>query len=52
MTLEQEKTIEMVKIDAKQHKFILGLILFGSLAKNTGNEGSDVDLMIVLERDM
>jgi predicted nucleotidyltransferase len=49
MTLEQEKTIEILKKDAVKHKFIIGIILCGSLAKNTENENSDVDIFVIVD---
>jgi predicted nucleotidyltransferase len=51
MTLEQEKTIEMIKNVAKSYNYILGVILIGSLAKNTGNKESDVDIIVVVDDD-
>ena len=48
MTFEQEKTTEIVINDAKRHDFIIGLILCGSLAKNTGNSNSDIDLYVIV----
>ena len=48
MTLEQEQTIEMLKNDVKKHNFVLGLILCGSLAKDTGNKASDVDIIVIV----
>jgi predicted nucleotidyltransferase len=49
MTLNQEKTIELIKNDAKKYKFIIGIILCGSLAKNTENENSDVDIFVIVD---
>jgi predicted nucleotidyltransferase len=51
MTIEQEKTIEMIKNVAKSYDYILGVILTGSLAKNTGNNDSDVDIIVVVNDD-
>ena len=48
MTFEQEKTIKMVVNDAKKYDYIIGLILCGSLAKNTGNINSDIDLYVIV----
>jgi predicted nucleotidyltransferase len=51
MTIEQEKTIELLIEDAKNDKNIIGIILFGSLAKNTETKDSDVDVFIVVNDD-
>jgi predicted nucleotidyltransferase len=51
MTIEHKTAIEMIIHDAKKHKYILGVILIGSLAKNTGNKDSDVDLIVVVDDD-
>jgi predicted nucleotidyltransferase len=48
MTIEQKKTIEMIKKDAEKYPYILGIILIGSLAKNTENENSDVDIIVIV----
>ena len=49
MTLEQEKTIELIKNNAKRYKYIIGIILCGSLAKNTENENSDIDIFVIVD---
>lgn len=49
MTFEQEKTIELIKNNAKRYKFIIAIILCGSLAKNTENENSDVDIFVIVD---
>ena len=49
MTLEQEKTIELIRNNAKKYKYIIGIILCGSLAKNTENENSDVDIFVIVD---
>ena len=51
MTFEQEKTIELIKNDARKHKSITGIILCGSLAKNTENENSDVDIFVIVDNN-
>jgi len=49
MTIEQKRTIELIKKDAPKYKFIIGIILGGSLAKNSGNENSDVDIFVIVD---
>ena len=49
MTSNQKKTIELIKRDAQKYNFIIGVILGGSLAQNTGNENSDVDIFVVVD---
>jgi len=51
MTINQERTIEMIRKDAKKFTFIEAIILGGSLAKNTENENSDVDIFVVVSND-
>ncbi|GHU22870.1 hypothetical protein FACS1894172_07820 [Spirochaetia bacterium] len=48
MTKEQEKTVELLIEEAKKDKNIIGIILCGSLAKNTGNKNSDVDIFVIV----
>jgi len=49
MTLDQEKTIELITQDAGKHKSIIGIILGGSLAKKAGTDNSDVDIFVVVD---
>ncbi|MDR2515991.1 MAG: nucleotidyltransferase domain-containing protein [Spirochaetaceae bacterium] len=49
MTIEQEKTIDLLIEKVKGDKHIIGVILCGSLAKKTSNENSDVDVFIVVD---
>ena len=49
MTIEQERTIELLIEEVKGDKHIIGVILCGSLAKNTSNKNSDVDVFIVVD---
>jgi predicted nucleotidyltransferase len=49
VTIEQENIIELLINDAKRHNYIIGLILCGSLAKNNGNENSDIDLYVIVD---
>ncbi|GHU18680.1 hypothetical protein FACS1894163_10970 [Spirochaetia bacterium] len=48
MTQEQEKTIELLVKEAKKDKNIIGVILIGSLAKNTSTKNSDVDVLVIV----
>ena len=48
MTIEQGKTIEMLTNDLLKYEFIIGLILAGSLANDTGNNNSDIDIFVVV----
>ena len=41
----------MLTEDSKKNALVLGLILIGSLAKNSGNENSDVDIIVVVTDD-
>jgi predicted nucleotidyltransferase len=48
MTQDQEKTIKLLIDEAKKDENIIGVILIGSLAKNTGTKNSDVDVLIIV----
>jgi predicted nucleotidyltransferase len=51
MTVEQENTIKLLIDDLKADEKIIGVLLIGSLANNSGNSNSDVDLYIIVKEE-
>jgi predicted nucleotidyltransferase len=46
-TMKHESVLQQVANDAKADPNTLGILLFGSVASGTHNEGSDIDLILV-----